>query len=316
MNEILSNIKFVVDNADSVHINQEKITRLVEKFIEKEENYWLANPPFGFADLPIEKKLMVVVIFNASSFCYWGNQYWNVTYKEKTYVRGSQGLIASIFRAHEEGHDILNPEFLAKLSKKDLEHILRANTKLALMDTRAEILNQLGAMLCQKFNGSILEMVEYSRWDAEKLLATIIQTFPLLQDSASYKSKEVLFHKKAQSMVDGISLALESSGLKSLTNISTLTALADYIIPNLLREIGVLEYTPRLSKIIDSQEQLPNDGADEIEIRASVVWAVELMRRELLERGVVTNAININNYLWSIGRETTRPFHRTITSAY
>ena len=315
-NPILESTWYVVQNADFVKINRTKISEFSKGFKKHASHYWLKDSPFDIDRLNTDQKLMFIVVFNAISFSYWGNPYWNVEYKGKLYTRGSWSLVASIFRAIEEGRDMLNPEYLATISKKELSKILRGNVEIPLLDERVKILNEIGTILVQKFDGQFSSLISKSKNDAVDLLNMILETFQSFQDFAQYKSEKVFFQKRAQALVEGIYSIFQGNGYGELKNIHALTACADYIIPNLLRKLGILEYSQDLSSKIDSKELIPRGSPEEVEIRSCTIWAIELIRKELEAQNVQVSALNINDYLWSVGANVETPFHRTRTTAY
>jgi hypothetical protein len=315
-NPILESTWYVVQNADFVKINRAKISEFAKGFEKHADHYWLKDSPFEIEQLSANQKLMFIVVFNAISFSYWGNPYWNVEYKGKLYTRGSWSLVASIFRAIDEGKDILNPKYLASISKEELSKILRGNVEIPLLEERVKILNEIGTTLVQKFDGQFSSLIHESKNDAIGLVNLILGTFPSFQDFALYKSKKVFFEKRAQALVEGIYSIFQGKGYGEFKNIDALTALADYIIPNLLRKLEILEYSPDLGKKIDNEELLPKGSPEEVEIRSCTIWVIELVRQELEARNVKVSALSINDYLWSVGGNARDPFHRTRTTAY
>lgn len=315
-NKILESTEFVVQNADFVKINRAKIVEFAKGFEKHTGHYWLQGSPFDIDQLNNEQKLMFIVVFNAISFSYWGNPYWNVEYKGTLYTRGSWSLVASIFRALEEDKDVLNPAYLATISKSELAHILRGNIEIPLLDERVQILNEIGKVLSEKFDGQFSRLIEKADKDTLVLVDSILENFPSFQDFAQYKSKEVFLQKRVQALVEGIYSMFQGVGYGEFKNISALTACADYIIPNLLRKLDILEYTKELGEKIDAQELLPHGSAEEVEIRAATIWAVELIRQELEKKNIQVSAFNINDYLWTAGGNPDTPFHRTRTTAY
>jgi ubiquinone/menaquinone biosynthesis C-methylase UbiE len=316
-NRVLDSTKYVVEHAQYVHINQDKLKEFVDGFTIQSDSNWLADSPFPMQDLPDEQKLMVVVVFNALSFSYWGEPYWNVEYKGILHTRGSWSLMAAIFRSIEEGNSLLEPAVLENMTKEKLLHILRGNTEIPLIEERVKILNTVGVILMQKYGGRFSNVLKVAEGNALKLVDMILTEFsPSFDDWYGYKGKEVFFNKRAQALVESIHSLFNAEGLRKFEHIDSLTALADYIIPNLLRHLGIIEYTSDLSEKIDAKESLEKGSEYEIEIRASVVWAVEYMTRELFKKGMVVSSKAINDYLWLAGGTVETPFHRTRTTAY
>lgn len=58
---------------------------------------------------------------------------------------------------------------------------------------------------------------------------------------------------------------------------------ADYRVPQALYHFHCLQYSPDLLAILDRGEMLPNGSPLEVEIRGNSIWAVELIRKRILE---------------------------------
>jgi len=58
---------------------------------------------------------------------------------------------------------------------------------------------------------------------------------------------------------------------------------ADYRVPQALYHFHCLQYSPELLATLDRGEMLPNGSPLEVEIRGNSIWAVELIRRRILE---------------------------------
>lgn len=313
---ILKSVKYVVDNSKLVSINDSKIDRFVNMFKKHKEHYWLSDSPFDINSLDDNQKAMLIVVFNAISFSYWGNPYWNVEYKGKRYTRGSWSLMACIFRALEEGKDILDPKYLSTITKKELGFILRGNTEIPLLDERVKILKEIGFVLLKKYDGKFSNLIKKSEGDAIKLVRLILNSFPSFQDFAYYKKRKILFQKRAQAIVEGLYSIFHGKDYGKLKNINMLTALADYVIPNMLRKVGILEYSKKLAGKIDKKIIVKKGSSEEVEIRANTIWAIELIRKNLESKKLEVSALNINDYLWTIGRDVKTPFHLTRTTTY
>ena len=76
-----------------------------------------------------------------------------------------------------------------------------------------------------------------------------------------------------------------------------------------------------LARRVDARERLWPGSAEEVEIRAHTVWAVELMRGRAAWRTVGQSyaAYQIDWWLWECSQHLTgdvRPYHRTRTIFY
>ena len=97
---------------------------------------------------------------------------------------------------------------------------------------------------------------------------------------------------------------------------SHLVGCSDYKIPQVMRGLGILEYSNKLSNIIDNKKEIEVNSEYEVEIRANMLVAIDLIK-EKLENKVC--AINVNDYIWSQGRNKTielKPYHLTRNTNY
>ena len=77
---------------------------------------------------------------------------------------------------------------------------------------------------------------------------------------------------------------------------------ADYRVPQIMRQVGILEYTPSLSEKIDSETELPYSSIEEVQIRAATVIAVEqimegIRQNEYLSKHIC-NSYEVDWLLW------------------
>jgi hypothetical protein len=96
-----------------------------------------------------------------------------------------------------------------------------------------------------------------------------------------------------------LNLVLSQHGVIPFNNIDKLTAFADYKLPQLFRDEGIIIYAHKLSKEIDSLELLEKDSREEIEIRGSTIFVVELLKEALFKLGVNLPSSALDNILWT-----------------
>lgn len=54
--------------------------------------------------------------------------------------------------------------------------------------------------------------------------------------------------------------------------------MADYIVPAVLRQLGVLKYSSTLASTIEANSQIVAGSEEEVELRACSIYAVEKMK--------------------------------------
>lgn len=171
-----------------------------------------------------------------------------------------------------------------------------------LMRLFARALNDLGEYVTTRFGGSFRALVQAADGSAEQLVA-ILSEMPLYRD--------VGFYKRAQLTAADLSLA----GVADFSDLDRLTMFADNLVPHVLRVDGVLAYEPELLARIQREELIEAGSAEEVEIRACALHAVELMKACV--PGVT--AMQLDYVLWNRGQRPefkAQPRHRTRTVFY
>ena len=187
-----------------------------------------------------------------------------------------------------------------------------------LFEQRLQNVREVGRVLLERFEGQFAHAVEQAQGSAVQLVLLLAENFSSFYDVASYRTGEVRFFKRAQICVADLFGSFEGKSWGAFYDLDKLTAFADYKLPQVLRHFEVLEYDPTLAKHIDNQELLEQGGEEEVELRAATVWACELLRREMSQRGYAITAAEIDSRLWLLGQNVTgmRPYHRTRTIYY
>lgn len=280
MNKVLSTTKFVVSNAKYVSINKKKIKEFCKHFNESHINHWLNESPFDLTKLNEKEGLHFLLVFNAISFSYWGDPKWVIKYNNEEFD-GAWGMISALGKAIENNIPILNMKYLSNISGKDFEKIVEGNVEIPLFEERLNILREVGKVVLEKFDGDFSVLIKKANNDAIKLLDLIILNFPSFEDSSLYKGKRVYFYKRAQLLISDIYQYFNGNSYGKLKNTNELTACADYKLPKVLRQLGIIEYKKELAEKIDKKIELYKGSEEEIEIRACTIWANEFIKQEV-----------------------------------
>jgi hypothetical protein len=187
-----------------------------------------------------------------------------------------------------------------------------------LMELFASALTDLGAFLLECFDGSFLNLIDSAERSAEQMIG-ILATMPFFHDVSEYHGVDVPFYKRAQIAPLDLSIAFGGDGPGRFDDLDRLTMFADNLVPHVLRVDGVLVYDAQLLDRIEREELIAPGTDEEIEIRASGVHAVELMRSELAEAGHSVTSAQLDTHLWNAGgapRYKSLPRHRTRTVCY
>jgi len=176
----------------------------------------------------------------------------------------------------------------------------------------------LGGTISDRFEGDFTGPVRAAGGSAAALVE-MLAALPGWRDVASYDGREVVFLKRAQIAVADLHLAFGGQGLGAFRDLERLTLFADNLVPHVLRLDGVLDYDPTLLERIERGELIPAGSAEEIEIRACAVTAVEGMVDHLKRQGHDVTAMALDGLLWHRGQDPAikaHPRHRTRTIFY
>lgn len=318
MNQVLETTKFVVDNSTSVKIHHDKIVEFAKNFQDTNFVHWLSASPISYAHLNNEDKLNFLLVFNSTSFCYWGKPKWTVEYKGEKYD-GSWAMVACILRTIDEGNPILDTNYRANITREDYQAIMRGNVEIPLFEERLKITHDTASVLLDRYQGNFGNLIKTANGDALKLLELITTQFPSFDDASTYKDEKIYFYKRAQLLIEDIKQLFRGEGYGNLSNLEGFTACADYKLPQSMRKLGLISYEKELEEKIDGLVQIPKGSAEEVEIRANTIWVVEMIREELKKIGKNVPSMVINDYLWIMGQTKSaddKPYHRTLTTAY
>ena len=320
MFEVLETAKNVAEKSRHVLINHEAVKKYRHELAEGglPVPNWDAEHHFKGSD---EETIAYLLAVDTLNFCFWpppGEKKWEISYKGKNYS-GYYGLAVSLKRALESDIILTDEAFLNSLTLKRLRDEFSGTGVLQLLEERLLNLQEMGRVLMDKYNGRASEVVAAAGGSAINLVRRLATDFPSFRDQASYHGQEVFFYKRAQLFAADLYGALGGKGLGSFRDIKELTAFADYKLPQVLRHVGVLEYAPALMQKVDRMIHLDPGCEEEVEIRASTIWAVELIRQAMKRLGKDVHANEIDWLLWNLGQDDrfrAKPYHRTVTIFY
>lgn len=297
---------------------------------------WILDNPLH-PQLANEAAVDWIFLIDLLNFSFWSEntgtaREYSVTYQVKRYT-GYWTLCACIRRALDEGLAITSPAFFGNVSDETMRHVFRADDLLIqdpipLFDERLRCMHEAGAVLLDKFNGSFVNCITQANGSCQKLLEIILDNFSVFQDSNEYRGNVVHFCKRAQILVADVWACFEGKGLGFFHDIDQITMFADYRVPQALIAIGALEYSQELTEFLKSGVTMEVGDERESEIRACSIWAVELMKRNIItmitERGIKNTEVNsilVDFYLWDYAKARSSalkhiPVHRTRSNRY
>jgi len=320
MEEVLKTAKYVVAKSRAVGLDQEALIGFCEKVCQQGIKVPRWDEACHFSGHE-EETVAYLLVLDSLNFCFWppsGGQRWTID-DEGGRLSGYYGLATALKRALELGLPLTQAEYLAELSLDQLRQILGGRGVLQLLEDRLKILHELGHVLLADFGGKAHRLVATAQGSAVTLTRLLAERLSSFQDTATYQGHQVFFYKRAQIFAADLHGAFGATAWGRFADMAQLTAFADYKLPQVLRELGILRYIPPLAQKVDQEILLESGGAEEVEIRANTIWAVELIRKELARLGKSLRAFEIDHVLWHLGQKAVfkkKPYHRTLTIFY
>ena len=117
---------------------------------------------------------------------------------------------------------------------------------LSLQHTNKEVLLQIGKVLEVEFGGYASNLVRRAGGSATELVRLLTAYFPGFRDQAILNGRQVFLYKRAQIFVADIYGSFGGKGLGRFHDIDQLTMFADYRVPVVLVNLGVLKYSSAL----------------------------------------------------------------------
>lgn len=319
-NDLLEPIQYVVSGSRYVSINNTKINEFVSNYKPSDVEHWRTACPFKYKDFEdwrdeIDYRFLV----DSQAFCFWGYpNKWTISYKNMK-LDGWWAMLASIRKAREDGLPIFDGEWLANLSLKEVRRLFDGEPEIPLLNERWQILRGIGRVLVEKYDGRFYNFLSLGEITAIDLVEKIVNVFPGFDDVHEYKGRKVYFYKKAQLLVNDLAQVKGVEELVRITDLDDLVGKADYKIPALLRKYGMLEYSDELVQLVDNRKEIVRGSEMEVEIRANMLWATELLSKGLAEKGYEMTPIRLDNVLWVMSQKKSsgdKPYHLTLTVDY
>lgn len=230
--------------------------------------------------------------------------------------------VAGCLNDHFRKSGPLSARKLARLTTGECIRIFKQDPQnrpiVELMGLFARALNDLGRYVLADFGGSFTGLIEAAGASAERLIKLLIR-MPYFCDVGLYGGVKVPFYKRAQLAAADLSLAFEGQGRGRFDDLQHLTIFADNLVPHVLRVDNILVYPQALTSHIDAGNLIPAGSAEEIEIRACALHAVERLKDALNASGLTITSMELDFLLWNRGQQSTYksiPRHRTRSIFY
>lgn len=321
---VLQSVAPVMEQASLVTLSRDNISQVAQ---------WMAYegfPPLGSAALfdfgpDPDTTIDFTLVLNTLNFAFTdfdSGLIFTTNYQGKTWS-DSEALVACIHRAITAGVPLFSGDYLARVTRRDLEELFSGSCEMPMLEDRVELLNEVGETLVDKYQGSFARFLRscsprlYAEGDG--VLERLVMEFPRFNDVSDYRGGEVKFFKLAQLALWSIHLALAPQKHWALEDAHLVTGFADYIVPVALRVMGILEYDPELEHHINSRVMVPQNSEPEVELRAASLMGIALLTNELNQRRQGLAPLlqpQVDYRLWKTYHTTHWPHHLTKTRMY
>lgn len=319
MIDVRDSSQFISQNLEFVRIDVNQIDKVAKKIANNHYARPMQNEAIPFKGKNYSESAMWCFLVDSLNFCFWtspGKEKWQVESGGGHWQGGYFGLIEVLKNGIKKNSGWLDPVFLRSVDLQDVRQLLAGRGELGLINERQSVLNELGRGLKKK--NSAGKLIEASNNDVVKFIDSVIEIFPNFKDEAMFCGRKVGFYKRAQILAMDLNLVLSQNRIIPFDNIDKLTAFADYKLPQLFRDEGILVYNQVLSSKIDSSSLIDRGSREEVEIRGATVAVVELLKDALSKLGVNLSSPELDNISWTEAktRPDMKPHHLTQTVFY
>jgi len=315
--DVLLSARYVCERSVHVKICSSGIDHLAHSLIDVPPPAWDTDHHFFDGG---ERTVDYLLVLDALNFCFFPEPRWKVMVEE-TPIQGYFALSSILKQAFEKG-DPWTYDFnqLAEIEEGQLRDILQGAVlmgRVPLLGRRAQVLRELGHVIVRRFNARPANLVHEAGHSALRLVGLLSDNFNSFRDESSYKGRKVGFYKRAQIFAGDLFTSFRGRSFGKFHDIGRLTAFADYKIPQILRDLGVISYSPELAGLVEANRYIEAGSSYEMEIRAGTMCAVDMLRTALAQKGRDLLPIEIDRILWGAAQgRRMRPHHRTFTIYY
>lgn len=306
MEEVRASCAWVASHSSHVTVDSSGIEKVVDNIKDSFPKVeWDYEEIHYFDSGPLTVQYLLVL--DTLNFCFWPDK--DLNYDD---------LALGLKRAIEMDKSALDADRLQKYKGSELQKLLNWPRPLPLEDERVRLLHEVGLVLGKKFEGKASNLVNSSKKSAAKLVELLTSNFPGFRDHSIYKGHQIFLYKRAQIFVADLWGAFKGKGYGEFDDISEITMFADYIVPAVLQQLGVLRYSVSLAEKIKANYEIGSGSEEEVELRACSIHAVEKMRELMRKKsGKMVLGAELDLWLWSVGVQCpSLQHHRTLSIYY
>lgn len=234
---------------------------------------------------------------------------------------GAFGMWASLMGEFQTNNRLLDSEYLKVIDEEEVADIFEPcnGVEIPMLESRVESLQSVGELI-EEVGGTFWNLFDdqtVNLYGDDGVVSTLAEA-DAYEDARLYGGDIVRFDKRAQLAVSMLYGKLHTTQYEfEIEDMKEFTVFADYGIPAGLASHGVIEYGDTLSQKIESQEVIPENSPEEVEIRSATVVAVDKISEYLDQNFDVPTKMPVLDYvLWCMRREADTNVHLTETTAY
>jgi Potential Queuosine, Q, salvage protein family len=322
---VLDSLRYAIESSRDVRTNYDKIVEVASWMAYEELPMTEFVLPHGIgqgdADEAIDFILVADVIDTAFTD-FDRHEKFQVDYAGKHWS-DSEAEFVCIERALDNGVPFLDGNYLARITRAELNQVFQGNIEMPMLEEKLEVLHQAGKVLAENYGGRFHRFVHscsprlYDNGNG--LIDRLVKEFPRFNDSSLLDGREIKFYKLVQLGIWMLYATLSRAGKFRVDDVEEMTAFADYIVPVALRLHGITSYSFELENAIQSHKLIPRDSRWEIEIRAHCIYATALLTEEINKLRPPNRQVlipQIDARFWVPFHTTSWPHHLTRTIMY
>jgi Potential Queuosine, Q, salvage protein family len=321
---VLDSLRYAIESSRDVRTNYDKIVEVASWMAYEELPIPEFALPHGIAGDPDQAIDLILVadLVDTAFTDFERHEKFQVDYAGKHWS-DSEAEFACIKRAMDKGVPFLDGNYLARVTRAELNEIFQGNIEMPMLDEKLAVLHESGKVLVEKYDGwfhSFVQSCSPRLYDnGNGLVDRLVKEFPRFNDASLLDGHEIKFYKLVQLGIWMLYATLHRTGKFRVEDIDKMTAFADYIVPVALRLHGLTSYSPAMENAIQSHQLIPRDSRWEIEIRAHCIYATALLTEEinkLRPSGRQVLIPQIDARFWMTFHTTSWPHHLTRTIMY
>lgn len=307
--------KEVAEESTHVKIDDAHLFALADSIAAKPLPTWDTNTHYFDGT---RRSIMYTLILDASNFCFWPSLA-KVTHEGKEYGEddGYFALAIAVKSGFQGETPYWEAEYLKDMGFESFKRLFQG--EMPLLEERYRNVKNLGEVLCARYDGDPVKLLETADRHAPTLARTLADEFLAYEDSRMYRGRKVDFLKRAQLCVSDIAGSFGREPLGALEAEDELTCFADYKLPQIFHNDGAFVYSDDLDRRIRANVRIDAGSEEEVEIRANTIVAVGRMADYLKKKDVPLTERMIDWLLWNesvIPGRLSVPHHKTLTTSY